>query len=431
MFQFKFESEHDLKLILSKAPFHFKRWMMILQRWEPIVSDSFPALIPFWIKIHGIPLHYWTEDTLRAIGKELGPVQGFDVDQGRVRVLVNGLKPLEMKLEISVAGNIKQVELQYENLEKHRFSCKALSHEEKLDADRKRREGRKHDRALSEASTHTRSDSQHVNSWYKPSYREEEGDHGRTLHYDYGVRRDPAHRNGVNRTDGRSTNSRFPVRERLSGTHDNNTASQRPIHSHSNRGSLRNEWRPIAVSSQSGISSKRTLTTTSHTPSPRPPRECETPQREKTRPTHQDSGDGTLLSNERRSALDRISQPAERIPLLQDGMANSASGRLQEVDIQYLEDTLPLHPSGGSNIPSSSKTPRLSSTGINEGMLDRSPIRSLSEDRLHAVRTPSSSKVYPPKSKPRSNSEKEESYKGPSLPAKETHGGCNESGSKT
>lgn len=84
MFQFKFESEYDLKLILSKAPFHFKRWMMILQRWEPIVSDSFPALIPFWIKIHGTPLHYWTEDTLRAIGKELGPVQGFDVDQGRV-----------------------------------------------------------------------------------------------------------------------------------------------------------------------------------------------------------------------------------------------------------------------------------------------------------------------------------------------------------
>ncbi|KAF2591202.1 hypothetical protein F2Q70_00041434 [Brassica cretica] len=288
-----------------------------------------------------------------------------------------------MKLEISVAGNIKQVELQYENLEKHCFSCKALSHEvgecpsskvraftrdlhparedisqrrtlEKLDADRRRREARKHDRALSEASTHPRSDSQHVNSW-----------------------------NGVNRTDGRSTNSRLPARERLSGTHDSNTASQRPIHSHSNRGSLRNEWRPIAVSSQSGTSSKRTLTTTSHTPSPRPPRECETPQREKTRPTHQDSGDGTLLSNERRSALDRISQPAERIPLLQDGMANSASGRLQEVDIQYLEDTLPLHASGGSNIPSSSKTPRLSSTGINEGMLDRSPIRSLSEDRLH------------------------------------------------
>lgn len=46
MFQFKFESEHDLNEVLSQAPFHFKRWMMILQRWEPIVSDFFPALIP-------------------------------------------------------------------------------------------------------------------------------------------------------------------------------------------------------------------------------------------------------------------------------------------------------------------------------------------------------------------------------------------------
>lgn len=64
LFQFKFESEQDLQAILSKAPFHFKRWMMILQRWEPIVSDYFPALISFWIRIHDILLHYWTDQAL-------------------------------------------------------------------------------------------------------------------------------------------------------------------------------------------------------------------------------------------------------------------------------------------------------------------------------------------------------------------------------
>ncbi|CAN6919488.1 unnamed protein product, partial [Brassica oleracea] len=128
-----------------------------------------------------------------------------------------------MKLDIDVAGSIKQVELQYGNLEKHCFACKALSHEvfecptskvranrrysqpnradisqrrtlEKLDADRKRRDAKKNTRALSEANTHTGSGREVANQWYKPSYREEEGSQGRTLHYDYGVRRDLYHR---------------------------------------------------------------------------------------------------------------------------------------------------------------------------------------------------------------------------------------------
>lgn len=47
LFQFKFASEKDLQAILAGAPYHFKRWMIILQRWEPVVSDYFPTLIPF------------------------------------------------------------------------------------------------------------------------------------------------------------------------------------------------------------------------------------------------------------------------------------------------------------------------------------------------------------------------------------------------
>lgn len=39
MFQFKFETKKDLQTILARAPFHFKRWMLILQRWEPVVSN--------------------------------------------------------------------------------------------------------------------------------------------------------------------------------------------------------------------------------------------------------------------------------------------------------------------------------------------------------------------------------------------------------
>ncbi|CAG7905835.1 unnamed protein product [Brassica rapa] len=59
------------------------------------------------------------EHKLTLIGRVTNPsVQktialDFDVDRGRIRVLVNGLKPLEMFLDISLAGEIKQVELEY------------------------------------------------------------------------------------------------------------------------------------------------------------------------------------------------------------------------------------------------------------------------------------------------------------------------------
>lgn len=38
-FQFRFETEQDLQSILRKVPYHFKKWMIILQRWEPSISD--------------------------------------------------------------------------------------------------------------------------------------------------------------------------------------------------------------------------------------------------------------------------------------------------------------------------------------------------------------------------------------------------------
>lgn len=118
LFQFCFENERDLLNILNKAPFHFKKWMLLIQRWEPVVSESFPALIPFWIEIHGVPLHYWYDTAIRAIGNELGIVEDCVPSRARVRVLINGLNPLEMVRDILLpSGETKQVEFAYDKLE--------------------------------------------------------------------------------------------------------------------------------------------------------------------------------------------------------------------------------------------------------------------------------------------------------------------------
>lgn len=145
----------------------------------------------------------------------------------------------------------------------------------------------------------------------------------------------------------------------------------------------------------------------SHTPSPRPQRECDSRGRTDQQRNRQDSGEkrasgaGSHHSSERRSALERITLTQERIPLLQDEVANAESGRLQEVDIQYLEDTMPTTrvasvPSTSRNpthsnfegearkiLPSSAKNPSRGNGSNYDASQNRSPIRTLSEDRVH------------------------------------------------
>lgn len=79
LFQFKFELESDLLAVLEKRPYHFAKWMIILQRWEPTLSPTFPSLIPFWIKIQGVHVHLWTEAVARGIGEDIGAFEGLEI----------------------------------------------------------------------------------------------------------------------------------------------------------------------------------------------------------------------------------------------------------------------------------------------------------------------------------------------------------------
>ncbi|CAL9235311.1 unnamed protein product [Arabidopsis halleri] len=132
LFQFRFETEADLQSVLGKSPYHFKQWMLILQRWAPIISASFPNTISFWVKIHKLPVLLWDDQTIRTIGRELGPVIGQDSAKARVRVEINGLLPLERSVPIRLpSGEVTMVDIEYEKLEKHCFHCFSLSHEKK------------------------------------------------------------------------------------------------------------------------------------------------------------------------------------------------------------------------------------------------------------------------------------------------------------
>ncbi|KAF8092907.1 hypothetical protein N665_0398s0007 [Sinapis alba] len=57
MFQFQFQNEEDLLVVLDKIPSHYAKWMIIVQRLELTMSPYFPSLIPFRIKVQGISVH--------------------------------------------------------------------------------------------------------------------------------------------------------------------------------------------------------------------------------------------------------------------------------------------------------------------------------------------------------------------------------------
>ncbi|KAL0732795.1 hypothetical protein Bca4012_009005 [Brassica carinata] len=134
MFQFQFENEADLNAVLERRPFHYAKWMVILQRWEPTASVSFPSLLPFWIKVQGIPIHLWSEATVKSLAEDFGIFEQAEITDFtvRMRVQVNGLLPLVKTSVLEYPnGDEVAVSFVYERLEKHCSKCLRLDHEVK------------------------------------------------------------------------------------------------------------------------------------------------------------------------------------------------------------------------------------------------------------------------------------------------------------
>ncbi|KAL1224245.1 hypothetical protein V5N11_034388 [Cardamine amara subsp. amara] len=131
-FRFRFDFEKDIQKVLDNMPYHFDQWMVILQRWEPIISESFPNQIPFWIELKGIPLHYWKLRMVKDIGEELGQLVEHELTPtiAKIKVIINCLNAVTKKTMIDFPnGSEALVTMEYKSLKKHCSYCQRLSHE--------------------------------------------------------------------------------------------------------------------------------------------------------------------------------------------------------------------------------------------------------------------------------------------------------------
>lgn len=95
-FQFQFATEKDLLKVLDNQPYHFAHWMVIIQRWKPSLSPSFPNQIPFLIQVQGVPLHLWSSEILERIASDIGIFDTLEITNttAKMRVFINGLQPI-------------------------------------------------------------------------------------------------------------------------------------------------------------------------------------------------------------------------------------------------------------------------------------------------------------------------------------------------
>ncbi|KAG2314292.1 hypothetical protein Bca52824_017414 [Brassica carinata] len=131
-FQFAFESEEDIIEVLKMETFHSDYWMVPLVRWKPILDVNYPSKITFWVRVLDVPLQYWAVSTFQSVGEALGQVQGeVDLMEGRVRVELDGFKPLVFSMEVDFDEGVELVvNLRYEKLFGFCKECFFMTHDQ-------------------------------------------------------------------------------------------------------------------------------------------------------------------------------------------------------------------------------------------------------------------------------------------------------------
>lgn len=137
-FQFIFNHEHDLEEILEKGVHTFNDWTLAIDRWMENPPPDYLQFIPIWVQIRNIPINYYTEEAITALGDIVGKTieVAFDPEkpqcQEYVRVLVrfDVSRPLrKTKVVILPEGGSSIVRYNYERIQKRCYECQRLNHE--------------------------------------------------------------------------------------------------------------------------------------------------------------------------------------------------------------------------------------------------------------------------------------------------------------
>lgn len=140
-FQFIFDHEHDLLEVLEKGVHTSNDWTLVLDRWMEFPPPDYLQYILVWVRIRNIPVNYYTEEAITALGELAGEVKvvAFDPDKPqredyvRVQVRLNVSRPLRTSKVVNLPeGGTSVVCYNYERIRKRCFECQSLNHEKQV-----------------------------------------------------------------------------------------------------------------------------------------------------------------------------------------------------------------------------------------------------------------------------------------------------------
>ncbi|XP_050207689.1 uncharacterized protein LOC126657103 [Mercurialis annua] len=138
LFVCEFNAKQDRARILSEAPWHFDKQLILF---EPLHGNMQPnnmllMTVPAWVRIYDLPLNYRGKGAITKIGSKIGAVIDWKEDDGgrwgrygRVRVMLDVSKPIIRGTKIANSlGELSWVSFKYERIHNYCYWCGMLDH---------------------------------------------------------------------------------------------------------------------------------------------------------------------------------------------------------------------------------------------------------------------------------------------------------------
>ncbi|KAK9203874.1 hypothetical protein WN943_014131 [Citrus x changshan-huyou] len=130
----RFRAEEDVEFALTQGPWTIFGHYLTVQKWSPsfdCLSDKIETIVA-WIRLPGMPLHYYHKRVLRILGEVVGRVIRIDYNTeaakrgkfARIAVEIYLNKPLVSQFQLN--GKIQRIE--YEGLPTICFECGKYGH---------------------------------------------------------------------------------------------------------------------------------------------------------------------------------------------------------------------------------------------------------------------------------------------------------------
>lgn len=135
---FEFDDEASKLAVLEGGPYFFSRRYLVLKEWKRMMTPGkiHPPTIPVWVKLHRLPLEFWTHVGFSKIASTIGKPIYVDeatankkrLDFARICVEIDAGDELPSDITISVKSDSVMVGVEYQWLPPSCKSCKVFGH---------------------------------------------------------------------------------------------------------------------------------------------------------------------------------------------------------------------------------------------------------------------------------------------------------------